>query len=123
MTNKAFQILRFAYTAAPVLAGLDKFFNILTNWEKYVAPPMMRILPVDAMTYMRIMGVIEILAGILVAVKPKWGSVIVAAWLILIVINLLMLGEYFDVALRDFGLFLGALALAVMTREQKPETV
>ncbi|MFC2049195.1 hypothetical protein ACFLR2_00785 [Chlamydiota bacterium] len=107
---QAFQILRFAFTIAPILAGLDKFFNFLTNWTQYLSSPF------DVFgaphTTMMVVGVIEIIAGILVWVKPKIFAYVVAAWLLAIIINLLILGRFYDVALRDLGLLLGALALA-----------
>jgi uncharacterized membrane protein YphA (DoxX/SURF4 family) len=91
--------------------GLDKFFNLLTDWPGYLAPFADRIVPGTAQQAMYAVGVIEILAGILVAVRPKYGAVVVAAWLAGIIVNLLILSGYYDVALRDFGLLVGALAL------------
>ena len=96
---------------APILAGLDKFFNKLTDWSMYLWEPAGRLVG-GADTFMRIVGVIEIVAGVLVAFKPKIGAPIVAAWLLGIIVNLFLLGRYFDVALRDLGLCLAALALA-----------
>jgi uncharacterized membrane protein YphA (DoxX/SURF4 family) len=109
---QAYHILRWGFTAAPILAGLDKFFNLLTNWEQYLAPLASRVIPFSPAAFMRVVGVVEIAAGILVAVKPRIGAYVVAVWLVGIIINLLLIPGYFDVALRDFGLFLGALALA-----------
>jgi hypothetical protein len=109
-TYQAYQILHWGFVAAPVLAGLDKFFNKLTDWSMYLWPPLGKLVG-GAGTFMRIVGAIEILAGCLVAFKPKLGAPIVAAWLLGIIVNLLLVGSYFDIALRDFGLFLGALAL------------
>ena len=107
---QGYQILHWAFVIAPVLAGIDKFLNLLTNWSMYLWAPLGRIFG-GADIFMRVVGVIEILAGCLVAFKPKFGAPIVGAWLVGIIVNLLLLGSYFDIALRDFGLFLGALAL------------
>jgi uncharacterized membrane protein YphA (DoxX/SURF4 family) len=110
-TYQAYRILHFGFTAPPVIAGLDKFTHILVNWDMYLAPVIARISPIPAHTLMMVIGVIEILAGILVAIKPRIGAYIVAAWLCGIIINLLLLSGYYDIALRDFGLALGAIAL------------
>ena len=109
--QQAFLLLRTVFTVAPIAFGLDKFFNLLTDWPGYLAPFVNRIVPGTAQQAMYAVGVIEILAGILVAVRPKYGAVVVAAWLAGIIVNLLVLGDYYDVALRDFGLLVGALAL------------
>src|SRR2546421_9828838 len=108
---QAYQILHWGFVAAPILAGLDKFFNRLTDWTMYLWPPLGKLVG-GAGTFMRIVGAIEILAGCLVAFKPKFGAPIVAAWLLGIIVNLVLLGSYFDIALRDFALCLGALALS-----------
>ena len=110
--RQAFQILYFGFIVAPILAGLDKFFHLLVNWDQYLAPTIARLLPVSAHTFMVAVGVVEVVAGIVVALKPSIGGWIVAAWLWGIIINLLLIPGYFDIALRDFGLSLGALALA-----------
>lgn len=110
-TYQAYQILHWAFVIAPVLAGLDKFFMKLTDWTQYLWPPLARLTG-GAGTFMRIVGAIEIVAGFLVAFKPKIGAPIVAAWLLGIIVNLLLLWNYFDIALRDLGLCLAALALA-----------
>lgn len=107
---QAYQILHWGFVAAPILAGLDKFFMKLTDWTMYLWPPLAKLTG-GAGTFMRIVGVIEIVAGCLVAFKPKFGAPIVTAWLAGIIVNLLLLGSFYDVALRDFGLCLGALAL------------
>lgn len=106
---QAYQILRFAFTVAPILAGLDKFFNFLTVWEQYLSEPFNVF--GSPHTTMVIVGLIEIIAGIGVWMKPKIFSYIVAAWLLAIILNLLILHNFYDVALRDLGLLLGALAL------------
>lgn len=108
---QAFQILHWGFVAAPILMGADKFLNLLANWEKYLAPSFLSLSPASAATTMRLVGVIEIIAGIVVALRPRVGAYVVAAWLAGIILNLLVLGGYYDVALRDFGLFLAALAL------------
>lgn len=109
--RQAFLLLRTVFTVAPILFGLDKFTNILTDWTIYLAPVATSVVPVSAQTFMYVVGVVEIIAGILVAVRPRFGSLLVAAWLLGIIINLLVLGSFYDVALRDFGLLVGALAL------------
>jgi hypothetical protein len=110
--RQAFRILHVGFVVAPILAGLDKFFDVLVDWDRYLAPVVTDVLPVSAHTIMLVVGVVEIAAGILVALRPRIGGYVVAAWLWAIIVNLLVLGDYFDVALRDFGLSLGALALA-----------
>jgi len=109
-TFQAYQILHVAFVVAPILAGLDKFFNKLANWPMYLWEPLGKLAG-GAGNFMRIVGVIEIVAGILVAFKPKLGAPIVAAWLLGIIVNLLLTGSFFDIALRDLGLSLSALAL------------
>ena len=109
--RQAFLLLRTVFTVAPVLFGLDKFTNILADWTIYLAPVATSVVPLPAQTVMYMVGVVEIIAGILVALRPRIGSLVVAAWLLGIIINLLILGSFHDVALRDFGLLVGALAL------------
>jgi len=104
-------LLRTVFTIAPILFGLDKFTNLLTAWTQYLAPVATDVVPVTAQQFMWAVGVVEILAGLLVAWRPRIGSLVVAAWLAGIIINLLVLPGFFDVALRDFGLLVGALAL------------
>jgi hypothetical protein len=110
--QQAFLLLRTVFTVAPIAFGLDKFVNLLTDWPGYLAPWIDGLVPGTAQQAMYAVGVIEIVAGLLVAVRPRWGALVVAAWLAGIIVNLLILGAYFDVALRDFGLLVGALALA-----------
>jgi hypothetical protein len=109
--QQAFLSLRTVFTVAPIAFGLDKFVNLLTDWPGYLAPFVDRLVPGTAQQAMYAVGVIEIVAGLLVAVRPKYGAVVVAAWLAGIIVNLLILGDFHDVALRDFGLLVGALAL------------
>ena len=109
---QAFLLLRIGFAVAPILFGVDKFFNIMVHWEQYLAGWINDIIPGNASTAMHLVGVVEIAAGILVAARPRWGAYVVAAWLFGIIINLLTLSGYYDVALRDFGLLVGALTLA-----------
>ena len=109
---QAYLTLRVGFVVAPILFGLDKFTNQMTNWTGYLAPQIDRLVPGDAGTAMAIVGVVEILAGLVVAVRPRFGGYLVAAWLAGIIVNLLLIGGFYDIALRDFGLLVGALALA-----------
>lgn len=114
---QAYQILYIGFIVAPFLAGLDKFTNFLANWDQYLAPAVERLLPISGNTFMLFIGIVEMAAGLLVATRPRIGAYVVAAWLLGIVVNLLLIPGYFDVALRDFGLALGALALARLSEE------
>ena len=114
---QAYEILYVAFVVAPILAGADKFVYLLTNWSNYLAPQVARILPFRVDVFMMIVGAIEIVAGLIVAIRPKIGATIVGLWLIGIIVNLLMTGTYFDIALRDLGLCLGAFALARLAKE------
>src|SRR3954469_1212365 len=109
---QAFWLLRAGFTVAPILFGLDKFFHVLVNWDQYFAPFIVRQTPWTAHQLMYAVGVIEIAAGLVVAVRPRFGGYLVAAWLAGIIVNLLIVPGFYDVALRDFGLLIGALALA-----------
>ncbi|GAA3829364.1 DoxX family membrane protein [Sphaerisporangium flaviroseum] len=109
---QAFWLLRIGFTVAPVLFGLDKFAGLLTDWDRYLAPAFDRLAPGTAHQAMLAVGVIEVVAGLTVAALPRFGGYLVAAWLGGIIINLLVLGDFYDVALRDLGLLLGALTLA-----------
>jgi hypothetical protein len=110
---QSFMLLRIAFTVAPILFGLDKFAGVLTDdWTRYLAPAFNDIIPGSAGDAMHIVGVVEILAGLTVAVMPRFGGLLVAGWLGGIIVNLLIVGGYGDIALRDFGLLLGALTLA-----------
>ena len=110
-TRQAFVLLRTVFTVAPIAFGLDKFFELLTHWEDYLAPWVNRLTPGTAHQTMLAVGVIEIAAGVLVALRPAIGGYVVAAWLAGIILNLVTMGDYLDVALRDFGLLVAALAL------------
>ncbi len=114
---QAYQILRAGFTVAPILAGLDKFFHILVNWDQYLPPIVNNLSGGHGHELMLAAGVIEVVAGIGVWFLPKIFAYVVAAWLLLIIVNLLMIPGYFDVALRDFGLALGALALGRLSSE------
>ena len=109
---QAFMLLRLAFTIAPIAMGLDKFFNVLVQWPAYLAPWINDLMPGTGQELMYVVGAIEILAGVLVALWPRYGAYVVAAWLGAIVVNLLTYSGFYDVALRDFGLMLGALTLA-----------
>ena len=110
---QAFTLLRIAFTVAPILFGLDKFAEVMIdNWPKYLAPEFNDVIPGSAQDAMYIVGGVEILAGLVVAVVPRFGGLLVAGWLGGIIVSLLLVGGYGDIALRDFGLLLGALTLA-----------
>ncbi len=109
---QAFALLWVGFTVAPILFGLDKFFDVLVDWKIYLAPEFNDLLPGNAHQIMLGVGVVEIIAGVLVAVRPRIGGYVVAAWLAGIIVNLLLQADYYDIALRDFGLMLGALTLA-----------
>ena len=117
---QAFLILRTGFIVAPILFGLDKFTNLLADWTTYLAPAIDRLVPGSASGAMVAVGVVEIVAGLVVAFRPKVGGYLVAAWLAGIIGNLLLLGDYYDVALRDFGLLLAALALARLATAFQP---
>ncbi|GAA0906833.1 hypothetical protein [Pseudonocardia zijingensis] len=110
--RQAYLLLRTVFTVAPMLFGLDKFAGLLTDWEGYLAPQVDALVPGTAHQAMLAVGVVEVLAGVLVAVLPRIGGYVVAAWLAGIIVNLLLIGGFYDIALRDFGLLVGALALA-----------
>jgi hypothetical protein len=112
---QAFRILQVAFAVAPIVAGLDKFFNLLVDWSTYLSPLTLRVINYHAEGFMMCVGVIEIIAGIGVIFKPRIFAYIVALWLVGIIINLLLTGNYFDIALRDLGLALGALALGKLS--------
>ena len=114
---QAFRILHLGFIAAPILAGLDKFLHLLVNWDQYVPPIVARLSPIGTHELMLVVGVIEIVAGIGVALKPRLFAYVVAGWLAVIIVNLLLIPGYFDVALRDFGLFLAALALGRLSQQ------
>jgi hypothetical protein len=109
---QAFWLLRIGFTVAPILFGIDKYAHVLVDWDRYLAPEFVDLLPGNAHQIMYVVGAIEIVAGLVVALRPRFGSYVVAAWLAGIIVNLLLIADYYDVALRDFGLLLAALTLA-----------
>ena len=109
---QAFSLLRIGFAVAPIAFGLDKFFNVMVHWPNYLAPWVNDIVPGTGQELMYVVGAVEILAGVIVLLKPRYGAYLVAAWLGAIIINLLTYSGFYDIALRDFGLMLGALALA-----------
>lgn len=120
--HQAYQVLHWGFTAIPTLAGLDKFFHVMTDWDQYLAPQIARLLPFSVHRAMLVVGVLEILAGLIVALRPRIGGYIVGTWFAWLILNAFLRGAYYDVALRDFGLMLGALALARLATlyEHKP---
>jgi hypothetical protein len=117
---QAYLALRVGFVVAPILFGLDKFTNLLAQWTDYLAPAIDRLVPGSASGAMLAVGVVEVVAGLVVAVRPKVGGYLVAAWLAGIIANLLLLGDHYDIALRDFGLLLAALALARLATAFQP---
>ncbi len=111
-----FNLLRLTYGLVPIVAGLDKFTNLLTHWEDYLSPKMAGMLPLQPHAFMMVVGVIEIVAGIIVLLKPTVGAIIVAAWLTLIALTLIFGGHYFDVAVRDLVMAIGAFTLFRISR-------
>ena len=112
----AYRILQVAFVVAPIIAGIDKFTDRLVNWDMYLAPVVSRIIGGHDHVFMMVAGVIEIVAGILVALKPRFFAFVVAAWLLGIIVNLLLCATFFDIALRDLGLCLGACALGLLAQ-------
>jgi uncharacterized membrane protein YphA (DoxX/SURF4 family) len=122
-TTQAFLLLRIAFTVAPILFGLDKFVGVMNDdWERYLAPEFNDVIPGSAQDAMYIVGAIEIVAGIVVGVAPRFGGLLVAAWLGGIIVNLLLVGGYGDIALRDFGLLVGALSLSLLAASPEAST-
>jgi hypothetical protein len=117
---QAYALLRTGFAVAPILFGLDKYFEVLVDWPIYLAPWVNDIAPGSAQDFMYFVGAVEILAGVVVAVKPRYGAYLVAAWLAGIIVNLLSHSGYYDIALRDFGLLIGALALGRLAAAYDP---
>jgi uncharacterized membrane protein YphA (DoxX/SURF4 family) len=120
-TEKVRTLLQWTYGLVPIAAGADKFMHLLTDWDKYLAPAIANILPMQPHTFMSIVGIIEIVAGVLVLIKPKIGSLIVGLWLIGIAINLLLTGQYYDVAVRDIVMAIGAFSLYMLVSDKRKE--
>jgi uncharacterized membrane protein YphA (DoxX/SURF4 family) len=117
---QSFTLLRIGFTVLPIWMGVDKFANVLVDWERYLAPWIHDLSPLSALHTMHVVGVVEIVAGVAVAIKPRYGAYLVAAWLAGIVVNLLSYSGYYDIALRDFGLMLAALTLARLASKFDP---
>jgi uncharacterized membrane protein len=123
-SRQAFMLLRTVFTVAPIVFGLDKFANLLVDWPRYLAPRIDTLVPGTGQQAMYAVGVVEILAGLAVAIRPRYGALLVTAWLAGIIVNLLLIPAYYDIALRDFGLLVAALALsrlAVADEESRRE--
>lgn len=122
-SRQAYLLLRTVFTVAPIVFGLDKFTNLLVDWPRYLAPVVDDLVPGTAQQVMYVVGVVEVLAGLAVAFRPRYGALIVAGWLAGIIVNLMLIPGYFDVALRDFGLLVAALALFLLARaDERPRT-
>lgn len=117
--HAAVSLLRYTYSVVPIVAGLDKFTHLLTDWDKYLAPAVANMLPFSAHTFMMIVGVIEIMAGLLTLIRPKIGALVVSLWLVGIAINLLLSGQYFDIAVRDLVMAIGAFSLYLLLDERR----
>jgi uncharacterized membrane protein YphA (DoxX/SURF4 family) len=113
--EKVTSLLRWTYGLVPIVAGADKFMHILADWDKYLAPTVADVLPMQPHAFMNIVGIIEIIAGVLVLIKPRIGSLIVALWLLGIAFNLLLTGQYYDVAVRDTVMAIGAFSLYMLS--------
>jgi uncharacterized membrane protein YphA (DoxX/SURF4 family) len=120
---QAYAVLRTAFTVAPIVFGLDKFTNLMVRWDQYLAPVLSDPLPVTPHQAMYAVGVIEVVAGVVVLLHPRLGAVVVAAWLAGIIVNLLLIPGYYDVAFRDFGLLLAAVALQRLASHFDPRPV
>ena len=116
-------ILKYTYGLVPIVAGLDKFTNFLTDWEQYLHPALTNMLPFSPHTSMLIVGVIEIVAGVLVLLKPRIGAYVVMAWLVGIALNLIASGKYFDIAVRDLVMAIGAYALAKLSEAEPKRAI
>lgn len=109
---QAFRLLHVIFFLAPLLAGIDKFFNVLAPWETYLSPLAVSLLPISVPAFLMVVGVIEVVAAFVVLFAPRYGGYLVAGWLGAIIVNLLLTPEHLDIALRDLGLLIGAVALA-----------
>jgi hypothetical protein len=120
-SDRVISILKTTYGLVPIIAGADKFMHLLTDWNQYLSPAVTDLLPVSPGTFMNIVGVIEIVAGVLVLTRPKIGSFIVGFWLVAIALNLLLTGQYFDIAVRDAVMAIGAFSLFILLRGKERE--
>jgi uncharacterized membrane protein YphA (DoxX/SURF4 family) len=120
---QAFLTLRVGFTVLPIVMGVDKFFNNFVNWERYLAHWIWNLSPFSAVNTMHVVGIVEIVAGVLVALKPRYAAYLVAAWLAGIITDLLTYSGYYDIALRDFGLLLGALTLGRLASKFDPPLI
>jgi len=121
--NSVWMLLRYTYGIIPIVAGFDKFADLLVNWDKYLAPGIGSILPFSPHTFMEIVGIIEIIAGIIVLAKPMIGAYIVSAWLVCIAFNLIATGTYFDIAVRDLAMAIGAFSLGQLSHLMQPQPI
>ena len=119
-TGSVQQLMKYTYGLVPIVAGLDKFSNILADWKKYLAPAINDMLPFSASTFMSIVGVVEIIAGVIVLIRPRIGGYIVMGWLVAIALNLIVGGQYYDVAVRDLVMAIGAFSLARLSTAVRP---
>lgn len=117
--DRVISVLKATYGLVPIVAGADKFLNLLTDWDKYLAPVVREVLPFSPGVFMGIVGVVEIAAGVLVLTRPRLGSLVVAAWLLAIALNLLLTGQYYDVAVRDAVMAVGAFSLYLLVKERE----
>jgi uncharacterized membrane protein len=122
-TEKVRTILKWTYGLVPIAAGADKFTHILTNWDQYLAPIVTKVIPLQPHTFMSIAGVIEMVAGIIVLTRPKLGSIIVGCWLLAIAINLVLTGQYYDIAVRDIVMGIGAFCLHLLLRTENDKVI
>jgi uncharacterized membrane protein YphA (DoxX/SURF4 family) len=118
-TEKVISILRWTYGLVPIVAGADKFMLLLVDWDKYLAPQVANLLPLSPRSFMHFVGVVEITAGLLVLIKPRIGSLVVALWLLGIALNLLLTGQYYDIAVRDTVMAVGAFSLYLLVDGRK----
>lgn len=122
-SERVISLLKATYGLVPIVAGADKFTHLLTDWNQYLAPAVVELLPVSAGTFMSIVGVVEIVAGVLVLTRPRIGSLVVACWLLAIALNLLLSGQYLDIAVRDAVMAIGAFSLFVLLKGREQEGI
>ena len=120
---QAFMLLRTAFTVAPIAFGVDKATNLLTDWQSYLSPTIDQLLPGTASQLMLVVGLVEVIGGVMVGLRPQLSAYLVAGWLAGIILNLLLIPGFYDIALRDFGLLLAALALARLAQAFQPQPV